>query len=276
VYTRTGTRLPEILVATAFAGCVSVTRSAFASSFFALPRNANHGSDDYLCVCVYLSSIFRSTKIHKDSLVDRDAKPLDHDGFRAGFVFLDDNDEGYFLHGSDKIEAKKGSFITFEGHVEHQTIIPAGAKNPIHLLFPFTLTTERSLSLVGRFERVCGDGRVNSQGLDIEPSSSDDEERDDGNNVNGDGCSADCKLEASTPSGGGSQGDPRFKTWRGKHFDYHGECDLVLLHSSAFESGLGLDVYIRTKIRRDMSYISSAASAWAPMFSKSIVRESIT
>jgi hypothetical protein len=167
---------------------------------------------------VYISSILRSTEIHKDSLVDRNAKPLDHDGFRAGFVFLDDNEEGYFLHGTDKIQAKKGSFVTFEGHVEHQTIIPAGAKNPVHLLGPFTLTTERSLSLVGS--------------------------------------NPDPPCDPADASG---CGDPHFKTWRGKHFDYHGECDLVLLHSSAFESGLGLDVHIRTKIRRDMSYISSAA-----------------
>jgi hypothetical protein len=61
------------------------------------------------------------------------------------------------------------------------------------------------------------------------------------------------------PAGGGCEGDPHFKTWRGKRFNFHGECDLVLLHNSAFESGLGLDVHIRTKIRRDMSYISSAA-----------------
>jgi hypothetical protein len=61
------------------------------------------------------------------------------------------------------------------------------------------------------------------------------------------------------PSGsGGTQGDPHFKTWRGEHFDYHGECDLVLLHSSEFGSGLGLDVHIRTKFRRDMSYVSGA------------------
>ncbi len=53
-------------------------------------------------------------------------------------------------------------------------------------------------------------------------------------------------------------GDPHFKTWRGKHFDFHGECDLVLLHSSKFGAGLGLDVHIRTKMRRDMSYISAA------------------
>jgi hypothetical protein len=33
----------------------------------------------------------------------------------------------------------------------------------------------------------------------------------------------------------------------------------VLLHSAEFQSGLGLDVHIRTKFRREMSYISSAA-----------------
>jgi hypothetical protein len=60
------------------------------------------------------------------------------------------------------------------------------------------------------------------------------------------------------PTGGGANGDPHFKTWRGQHFDYHGECDLVLLHSSEFGSGLGLDVHIRTKLRRDMAYISGA------------------
>jgi hypothetical protein len=65
-------------------------------------------------------------------------------------------------------------------------------------------------------------------------------------------------VTAFETGGGGVQGDPHFKTWRGQRFDYHGECDLVLLHSSEFGSGLGLDVHIRTKIRRDMSYISSA------------------
>jgi hypothetical protein len=63
-----------------------------------------------------------------------------------------------------------------------------------------------------------------------------------------------CGLDGS-PS---AQGDPHFKTWRGDRYDFHGECDLVLLHSSEFESGLGLDVHIRTKMRRDMSYISAA------------------
>jgi hypothetical protein len=60
------------------------------------------------------------------------------------------------------------------------------------------------------------------------------------------------------PRGGGGQGDPHFKTWTGANFDYHGECDLILIQSAAFESGLGLDVHIRTKIRNGMSFISSA------------------
>jgi hypothetical protein len=61
------------------------------------------------------------------------------------------------------------------------------------------------------------------------------------------------------PGGGGSNGDPHVSTWRGQHFDYHGECDLVLFQSPTFESGLGLAVHIRTQIRHGMSFISSAA-----------------
>jgi hypothetical protein len=38
-----------------------------------------------------------------------------------------------------------------------------------------------------------------------------------------------------------------------------GACDLVLLQNAEFESGMGLDVHIRTKSRRDTPYISSAA-----------------
>jgi cysteine-rich repeat protein len=81
------------------------------------------------------------------------------------------------------------------------------------------------------------------------------EQCDDGNNVDGDGCSSTCQFETG---GGGVEGDPHFKTWRGHRFDFHGECDLVLIRSSEFGSGLGLDVHIRTKLRRDMSYISGA------------------
>jgi len=56
---------------------------------------------------------------------------------------------------------------------------------------------------------------------------------------------------------GGAGGDPHFTTWHGKTFDFHGHCDLVLLHSEAFG---GLDIHIRSAPLRDVfSFISHAA-----------------
>jgi hypothetical protein len=58
--------------------------------------------------------------------------------------------------------------------------------------------------------------------------------------------------------------DPHFKTFNGKAFSYHGECDLVLMRSKSFEDGKGLSIHVRTT-RMDnyrgaaYSYISAAA-----------------
>jgi hypothetical protein len=69
-----------------------------------------------------------------------------------------------------------------------------------------------------------------------------------------------CGAVVDPGRSGGGNGDPHFTTWLGGRFDYHGECDLVLLHSPNFVSGLGLDVHIRTqKILCEFSYISRAA-----------------
>jgi hypothetical protein len=57
----------------------------------------------------------------------------------------------------------------------------------------------------------------------------------------------------------GSKGDPHFLTWKGEKFDYHGQCDLVLVKDPHFADGLGLDVQIRTKLIRFWSYIKQAA-----------------
>jgi hypothetical protein len=54
-------------------------------------------------------------------------------------------------------------------------------------------------------------------------------------------------------------GDPHFRTWHGHKYDYHGACDLVLLHSEKFDDGLGIDIHIRTKHRGQYSYITTAA-----------------
>eukprot|EP00980_Cylindrotheca_fusiformis_P010378 scaffold2307_cov123-Cylindrotheca_fusiformis.AAC.2 len=57
----------------------------------------------------------------------------------------------------------------------------------------------------------------------------------------------------------GSNGDPHFKTWKHEHFEYHGQCDLVLAQDPDFADGLGLQVHIRTKLVRFWSYIQSVA-----------------
>ena len=58
--------------------------------------------------------------------------------------------------------------------------------------------------------------------------------------------------------------DPHFKTFNGKTFSYHGECDLVLMRSKSFDDGKGLSIHVRTT-RMDnyrgaaYSYISAVA-----------------
>lgn len=53
-------------------------------------------------------------------------------------------------------------------------------------------------------------------------------------------------------------GDPHFSTWSGRKFDFHGVCDLVLIHNPEFQQGLGLEIHVRTKKMKQFSFISSA------------------
>jgi hypothetical protein len=55
------------------------------------------------------------------------------------------------------------------------------------------------------------------------------------------------------------KGDPHLTTWKGHHFTYNGACDLVFLHSDKFGDGLGIDIHLRTKHRRQFSYVSDTA-----------------
>jgi hypothetical protein len=50
--------------------------------------------------------------------------------------------------------------------------------------------------------------------------------------------------------------DPHIKSWDGTWYDYHGQCDLVLIQAPA----LDMDVHARTTIRYDYSFIASAAT----------------
>eukprot|EP00980_Cylindrotheca_fusiformis_P014226 scaffold3748_cov126-Cylindrotheca_fusiformis.AAC.1 len=71
--------------------------------------------------------------------------------------------------------------------------------------------------------------------------------------------SSDPTATPTEPIKSGSQGDPHFKTWKNEHFEYHGQCDLLLTKDPNFADGLGLDVQIRTKLVRFWSYIKTAA-----------------
>jgi len=56
----------------------------------------------------------------------------------------------------------------------------------------------------------------------------------------------------------GAFGDPHVRTWSGEHYEYHGACDLVLVHNPEFGSGLGMDIHIRNKRVKYWSYIETA------------------
>ncbi|CAB9528575.1 expressed unknown protein [Seminavis robusta] len=63
-----------------------------------------------------------------------------------------------------------------------------------------------------------------------------------------------------TPCGDGAgTGDPHFKTWANKWYDFHGACDLVFISNPKFSQGTGLEIHIRTKARYQYSFIESAA-----------------
>jgi len=57
----------------------------------------------------------------------------------------------------------------------------------------------------------------------------------------------------------GTGGDPHITTWTNEHFEYHGQCDLVLAKDENFADGLGLEIHIRTKLVRYWSYIKNVA-----------------
>jgi hypothetical protein len=60
---------------------------------------------------------------------------------------------------------------------------------------------------------------------------------------------------------GRSGGDPHFRRWGQDRRDtFHGECDLVMLHSDTFHNNAGLDLHVRTTLTQEhYSYIEMAA-----------------
>jgi hypothetical protein len=64
------------------------------------------------------------------------------------------------------------------------------------------------------------------------------------------------------PPGGcenpGGCADPHFTTWSDEHFDFQGECDLVMVDNPDFKNGLGMYIHARTTLHGTWSAISSA------------------
>jgi len=54
-------------------------------------------------------------------------------------------------------------------------------------------------------------------------------------------------------------GDPHFKRWGQARESFHGECDLVMLHSDNFHNKAGFDLHVRTTIDTYYSYVESGA-----------------
>jgi len=71
------------------------------------------------------------------------------------------------------------------------------------------------------------------------------------------------KAPLKAPTSPGAQGDPHFKTWSQKSFDFHGVCDLMMLSNEKFENNLGMDIHIRTKKNAYVVlYFSAGNSHW--------------
>jgi hypothetical protein len=94
---------------------------------------------------IYLSSIVRTTQLHQDRFVDS-GKPLSDHDTKVGFVFLEDNQNAYFIHGDQRISVEKGKFVAFDGGVPHQTVL--GSKTPVRLMGPFSIN-DKGFALVG-------------------------------------------------------------------------------------------------------------------------------
>ncbi|CAJ1963414.1 unnamed protein product [Cylindrotheca closterium] len=63
-------------------------------------------------------------------------------------------------------------------------------------------------------------------------------------------------VETTEPQIGG---DPHIVTWKGEHYEYHGQCDMVMVNDPLFADNAGLDIHIRTKLVRFWSYIKNVS-----------------
>ncbi|CAJ1928783.1 unnamed protein product [Cylindrotheca closterium] len=57
-----------------------------------------------------------------------------------------------------------------------------------------------------------------------------------------------------------ANGDPHFRTWKNEHFEFHGQCDIVMTKVKNFASkDMDLDIHLRTSMVQYWSYIKAAS-----------------
>ncbi|CAJ1928745.1 unnamed protein product [Cylindrotheca closterium] len=62
------------------------------------------------------------------------------------------------------------------------------------------------------------------------------------------------------PVGSEANGDPHFRTWKNEHFEFHGQCDIVMTKVKNFANkDIDLDIHLRTSMVRYWSYIKAAS-----------------
>jgi hypothetical protein len=71
------------------------------------------------------------TPLHQDRLCETFAPVGDTD---VGFVYLNDNEDAFFLHGHARVTPLKGRLVVFDGNFDHQTIVRSGR---VSLVGPF-------------------------------------------------------------------------------------------------------------------------------------------
>ncbi|KAG7372742.1 phytanoyl-CoA dioxygenase family protein [Nitzschia inconspicua] len=83
-----------------------------------------------------------ATPLHRDRYWDDESTPVLEE---VGFVFLNSNPDATFIYGSEqRVTAKKGSLVTFNGSVPHHTVVNRGE---VHMVGPFRV--DPSMAFVG-------------------------------------------------------------------------------------------------------------------------------
>ncbi|GMI49750.1 hypothetical protein ScalyP_jg440, partial [Parmales sp. scaly parma] len=106
-----------------------------------LSQKLSLGCDSTTCSSIQTRVMTASQALHRDRYVNGDTEggALNE---RVSFLILNDNPKAKFVYGENEVPIKKGSLVTFDGNVQHRTIIDQGVVN---LLGPWAVDTKFSV-----------------------------------------------------------------------------------------------------------------------------------